>query len=114
LTNGCKKGENCPQEQYGLGSEDDEEDGIRRVETTKNRRYSSITETIEEKGLSVPDLKKECFEYARQAFQGKKFTSQQPPPKAAPIRGLDTFYDVTVFRLFSISCFDCFPLHRFS
>jgi len=35
-----------------------------------------IAETEHEKSLSVHDLKRECFEYARKNFQGKKFTNK--------------------------------------
>jgi hypothetical protein len=35
-----------------------------------------IVETDHEKGLSIHDLKKECFDYARTQFQGKKFTNK--------------------------------------
>ncbi|GHU92785.1 hypothetical protein FACS189479_02710 [Spirochaetia bacterium] len=38
---------------------------------------SSIIETNSEKALSDPDLKKECFKYARQSFQGKRFTNKE-------------------------------------
>jgi hypothetical protein len=35
-----------------------------------------IVETGHEKGLSIHDFKKECFDYAREHFQGKKFTNK--------------------------------------
>jgi hypothetical protein len=40
-----------------------------------------VAENDGEKKLSDADLKKECYNYARKNFQGKKFINQQPRPK---------------------------------
>jgi hypothetical protein len=38
---------------------------------------NSISETDSEKGMSDQDLKKHCFEYARNAFQGKTYKNKE-------------------------------------
>ena len=65
---------------------------------------NSIAETDREKELSDRELKKECFRYARENFQGKFFTNFDTGRNILVSRdGLDEWYNKTKSRDQSLS-----------
>jgi hypothetical protein len=71
-------------------------------ETTERKSYKEsegIIETDREKGLSDRDLKRECFQYARENFQGKIFKNTDIDRDILVSRdGLDEWYNKTKSR----------------
>jgi hypothetical protein len=77
-----KRAARCRPEVYGSGA------GVKHrkfgpgdwrplVENNPIDAENSINETDSEKMLSDQELKKTCFDYARNTFQGKKFTNKE-------------------------------------
>ncbi|MDR1858602.1 MAG: hypothetical protein LBQ69_03950 [Treponema sp.] len=57
---------------------------------------NSIAENDHEKGLTDRELKRECFLYAREKFQGKFFNNAYTGPNILVSRdGLDEWYNKT-------------------
>jgi hypothetical protein len=66
--------------------------------------HNTVTETDAEKGLTDHELKKECFNYAREHFQGKKYPNADTGREILVSRdGLDEWYSKTKSREQSLS-----------
>jgi hypothetical protein len=72
---------------------------LRMDEDIQDKHNNKVTESDEEKGLSFHELKKHCFRYARQNFQGKKYLNGNTGREILVSRdGLDEWYSKTKSR----------------
>jgi hypothetical protein len=74
-------------------------DWRRLVKNDAQETHNTVAETETEKGLSNHELKKDCFNYARDNFQGKKYLNSDTGREILVSRdGLDEWYSKTKSR----------------